>query len=169
MRWFVAQTKPCRERLAIFHLQNQGFRTFHPHIITRTREGDKRQQMFPSYVFVEFDMADDRWCAIKNTLGIQRLLGQSQECPTPVPQRMMDVMIAAGDMVDDVSRVFEFLPGDKLTFTQGPLSGHSGVVQAASKNRVQLLLSVLGRPSVVYSSPLMLRSAALDAQPAPLR
>jgi transcriptional antiterminator RfaH len=160
MKWYVAQTKPSKERLAIHHLTAQGFATFFPRLLTRSREGDHTATMFPSYVFVRFDMKVDRWQSIHSTIGVQRLLGQSQENPSPVPPEAMEWFLARGELVTETVRELSFRSGETIVFTEGPLRGHSGEVLAASSNRVRLLLCLLGGQSVVYSHPALLKSTA---------
>jgi transcriptional antiterminator RfaH len=160
MKWYVAQTKPSKERLAIQHLANQGFETFFPRIITGGREGDQVRSMFPSYVFVRFDVAEDGWKTIHSTLGVQRLLGSSQESPSPVRPDVMEWFLARGDLVEDLVRELSFRVGESVIFTDGPFQGRSGEVLRTSAGRVAVLLCLLGGQTMVSSDGSLLRSSA---------
>ena len=161
MPWYVAQTKPSKELLAIRHLTNQGFEVFFPRIITGGRDGDRVRSMFPSYVFVEFDRrADDRWKAIHSTVGVQRLLGASQEQPTAVPPDVMAWFLARGDLLEDLAHELVFRPGEAVIFADGPFQGHPGEVLRTSGGRVAVLLGLLGGKTMVWSDGSLLRVSA---------
>jgi transcription antitermination factor NusG len=126
--------------------------------------------LFPSYIFAHLDVQhDDAWRLVHSTVGVTRLLGASGLEPVPVRQDVMDALLAHNGVVEDLRDALPFITGEQVVFAQGPLQGHSGKVLQASRNRVALLFSILGRETVIYSAPELLRTAALQVQRAPLR
>ena len=71
-RWYLAHTRPNNERKAEFNLRAQGFTTFLPQIEKTIRHARRlktvRRPLFPRYLFVQFDVAQDRWLSINGTI-----------------------------------------------------------------------------------------------------
>lgn len=159
-RWYVAQTKPQQSRIAVRNLQQQGFETFAPVHLRRTREGDHESPLFPGYIFVRFDRdGSNDWKSIHSTIGVLRLLGQTGETPSPVRAGIVEELVRLGGRIEDLTQLLPFAAGESVTFTSGPLKGMTGKALQVSTNRVSLLFSLLGTETVVYSSPAYLRSA----------
>lgn len=53
--------------------------------------------IFPRYVFAAFDTADPAWRVIATTRGVVRLLGQTPERPTPIPDAAIERLQAQAD------------------------------------------------------------------------
>ena len=82
-RWFAVQTKPRKERLALQHLENQGFRTYCPLYRAIRRIGRRSmsvlEPMFASYVFVHLGPPRRQWRAINGTIGVSRIVSFGPE------------------------------------------------------------------------------------------
>ena len=161
--WYVVQVKPNSTQIAQDHLNRQGFTTFSPLYVERTREGDTRTPLFPGYLFVMFDIAGDEWRSIHSTIGVSKLLGPNGECPSPVRGTVMVELLANGGIVEDHRFEAIFGVGEHVEFIDGPLKGSVGKVLSSAKNRISLLFRVLGRDTVVYSTTSLLRSAVHNA------
>ncbi len=89
-----------REVFAAEQLQRQGFVTFLPKQLKTVRHARKVRvalgAYFPGYLFVEIDLAKDRWRSVNGTLGVSRLIG-AEERPTPVPRGVVEALIEAAD------------------------------------------------------------------------
>src|SRR5215831_10830985 len=87
-RWYLAHTRPNNERKAEFHLNAQGFVTFLPQIEKTIRHARRlatvRRPLFPRYLFVRFDVTQDRWLSVNGTIGVGRLVMQDGR-PVAVP------------------------------------------------------------------------------------
>lgn len=67
-RWYVVQTQANAENKAVAHLRRQGYATYLPRYLKRRRHARRVDTvpaaLFPRYVFVEIDMAVQRWRSI---------------------------------------------------------------------------------------------------------
>jgi transcriptional antiterminator RfaH len=150
-RWFVAQTHPHCEVKASAHLGRQGFTTYLPRYLKRRRHARRVEHvaapLFPRYLFVAVDLATQGWLSIHSTIGVTRLVCHG-DCPTPVPQPVIDAIQAR----EDAQGFFKFLPqprfapGDKIRVIEGALYGCCGLYEGMSgQERVAVLLDLLGR------------------------
>ena len=77
-RWYVVHTQPRGESLAITNLINQGLETYLPLHLRRRRHARRTEwvpaPLFPSYLFVQFDVEQTRWRAIHSTFGVRYLV-----------------------------------------------------------------------------------------------
>lgn len=149
LRWFVVETQPRAERLAVSHLERQGFPALCPHF-RKTRRHARRVQsvlapVFPGYAFVQFDPARHQWRAINGTTGVRRLVAASPMRPQPMPEGVMQLILARceGDVM--TSLVPQVAPGDEVRLVSGPFAGRLATVEGLDdRGRVRLLLDVLG-------------------------
>ena len=146
-RWFVAQTQPGKERLALQHLGNQAFETFCPLRRTEKRIGKRLASVlapfFPSYVFVKFDPKAERWRSINGTIGVARLVSFGPE-PTAMPkglvERLQELSAPSGEIKFDE----QLVAGDAVMVVGGPFDALCGqFVSQAPRQRVTILLNLL--------------------------
>jgi|HubBroStandDraft_1064217.scaffolds.fasta_scaffold20898_3 transcription antitermination factor NusG len=99
-RWYLVRTLTAREPLAAEQLARQGFVTFLPRQPKTTRHARKIRvtlaAYFPGYLFVEVDLAAQRWRSINGTLGVVHLVSQGER-PTAVPKGIVEALVAAAD------------------------------------------------------------------------
>lgn len=160
-RWYVVQTKYNQELLAVENLRNQNFETFFP--VYQKKRQDKKSgiifdqtlPLFPSYVFVKFDVEGCRWLKIASTRGVKSFVGYTDDYLSPLPQGCVEEIIARADQsgVVPIVPVFEdllkFTPNMKLKIKNGSLAGLVGTYCNHSGNRVVLLLTLLNQKTRV--------------------
>lgn len=126
-------------------------------MVTEIKDDKKREverKIFPGYVLVklavkevknELTMSDDAWYVIRNTRGVTGFVGPESK---PVPLTDEEV-VALG--VDKKSVVINYVVGDLVNITGGPLEGFSGVVEEidTDKNIVRVKISMFGRETPV--------------------
>ena len=147
-RWYVARTLPQRELQAAQQLNNQGFRTFVPRYWKNRRHARKVETisapLFPRYIFVVVDQTRDRWRSINGTIGVDRLLMYSGE-PQPVPQGVVERLVAAGDAQGNISFGFNLKEGQAIKVVAGPFAELVGQLERLDDGgRVRVLLEILG-------------------------
>ncbi len=144
--WFVAQVKPRQEKLAICHLERQGFLTHCP-LVVRSRIVLKkpamvRELLFPGYVFVALG-DKDRWRSINGTIGVSRLVTFGNE-PARVPRGFVERLLCMAE--EDGHPMFEkdLQPGDDVRVVGGPFDDLCGsLASIAGSERVVVLLKML--------------------------
>lgn len=165
-RFYVVQTQPQRERLAVNELRNQNFQTFYPVIrhlprTSRGRLGDSRiSPLFPKYVFVSLDLELDQWRSINGTRGVTRLICMDEDRPSPVSQFVMERLLAAGEIIEEREAGLPFNINDLVEFTDGPMEGIQGIVSLCAADRVSLLMDMLGGKVPVHTTPNLLKYVA---------
>lgn len=99
-RWRLVRAQTGREPLADEQLRRQGFVTFLPRQLKTVRHARKVRvalgAYFPGYLFIELDLARDRWRSVNGTLGVARMVGP-EERPTAAPRGVVEALIAAAD------------------------------------------------------------------------
>ena len=150
-KWYVASTHVNGEAVAAGHLQRQGFSVYLPlykklHSHARRKEWVSRP-LFPRYLFVGINEANQRWQAIKSTIGISQLVSFGGE-PAPVSDSIIDDLRAREDETGMVALTSAsvFQKGDPVKFMNGALSNQIGLFDSIDdKMRVTVLLDLLGR------------------------
>ena len=144
MDWLVVRTKARQEGRAMNHLQEQGFKVYCPQIpkYDVLKEVAGKQVLFPGYCFVE--SGERSVASIRSTPGVIALVSFGSEGKP--------ALVSAG-VLDEIRRVETFYgekspglqSGDVVSLTGGPFKGLQGLYSKRSKDRVEVLLIVLGR------------------------
>lgn len=144
MDWFVVRTKARQEGRAINHLQEQGFKVYCPYILKygALKEESGRQVLFPGYCFVE--SGEQSVSSISSTPGVIALVSFG---PGGKPA------LVNADVLAEIRRVVAFYgekspglqSGDVVSLKAGPFKGFQALYSKRSKDRVEVLLTVLGR------------------------
>lgn len=157
-RWYLVQTKPRQESVALLNLERQGYRAYLPRTRLNKRRRGKWQSvvepLFPGYLFVYVEPGRSSLAPVRSTIGARGLvyfgdLPASLDEATVEQIRRHEVAQVDGRGGDlPVIR-----PGQVVTIIDGPFSGLNGVFQMAkSSDRVMLLIEVLGAPQSVALS-----------------
>lgn len=152
-RWYVVQSKNKQEYLATQQLHNQNFCVFIPQTCVRRQVRAKIVKiptpLFPSYLFVKFDITKDRWRAICGTRGVQQLVTATDKSVTPLPRGLVEDMMLETDDLGFITIqkaeeiVAEYNVGEELQVVDGIFQGLSGTCDGLRKDMVIVLLSLL--------------------------
>lgn len=147
--WYLVQTKPRQEDLALEHLGRQGYTCYLPKMrAQRLRRGRLHrllEPLFPRYLFIELgqSLESRSWAPIRSTQGVSHLVRFGQS-PAKVSSEVVD-QLRAQEAVLDEEQAFE--PGARLLIQQGPFKGLEAVFQMLDgEQRVMVLLELLGKP-----------------------
>ena len=156
LRWYAVQCLSNREFVAAAHLRNQGFTTFLPCQRKTRRHARKfdfvRRPLFPGYLFVQLDVARDRWRSVNGTFGVAKLVGNS-EAPSAAPVGAVEAIRAACDGLDVIRVGADIVPGDTVRVAWGPFSDLIGRLERLDgASRVCVLLELMGRRASVVLS-----------------
>lgn len=161
-RWYVVHTRPHNEARAIFHLRQQGFRTFCPFLRKSVRHARKTElrlsPLFTNYLFLNLDVTQERWRSINGTFGVARIIMQD-ETPQPVPVGVIEGLLSRADDDGVIDFSTPFWVGQDVRLTDGPFTDFVGRLEYLdAQGRVRVLLDLMGR-GVAVSARVELLSA----------
>lgn len=156
VEWYVIRTHYAQEERADLELRNQGWQTKLPlaRYEYRQRNGnliERIRPLFRSYLFVAFDVYEDRWGPIVNTKGVVTFVGYrlGMDRPPAVPEKDMqelnDRLSQCGGVLPlGISRPMEIEPGMMVRILFGPFRDQTALAQARCGSRVEVLLRFAG-------------------------
>ncbi|MGR8934980.1 MAG: transcription/translation regulatory transformer protein RfaH [Gammaproteobacteria bacterium] len=150
--WYLLRTKPRQETLAAENLLRQRFRVFLPFYRRNRRKSGRwamlEEPLFPGYVFIHIDLAEQNSAPIRSTKGVSGFVRFGLE-PATVPDTVVETLMArARDNGEEVPPLFK--PGDAVNIVGGGFAGVQAIFQAEKgADRVILLLDLLGRTTRV--------------------
>ena len=154
--WFVIQLKPNSHHQAKKNLTRQGFDTFLPlHEITlrkASRFVKSTKPLFPGYMFVSFNKAENKWQKIKNTYGVSRLItfnSSLKSIPTKFVNSLMKRYDSSGKLISSV----KMEKGDKVKILEGPFANFIATVEEyEAEHRIWVLMDLMGRKTKIQTS-----------------
>ena len=143
MKWLVVRTKASQEMRAIQHLREQDFATYCPEIpkYNGRKEVVGKQILFPGYCFVQF--MGRSVSSIRSTPGVLYVIsfGAERKLPLLDETEIQDIRTVEAFHRQKLSG---FQSGDLVSLVQGPFKGFQGLYSKKSKDRVEVLLMLLG-------------------------
>jgi transcriptional antiterminator NusG len=112
------------------------------------KEGRKKvtlRKVFPGYVLVKMYMNDDSWYIVRNVRGVTGFVGPGSK-PVPLTDEEIRTM-----GVEEAPPIVDYLVGDTVRVTAGPLENFIGVVEEINleKRKVRVSVSMFGRETPV--------------------
>lgn len=151
-RWYVVQSKLKREKEAYENLKNQRYGIFLPMIaetkVVRGRLVTIQTPLFPSYLFVQFDIKRSKWRSILGTRGVKHLLGSTDIYATPLPRGFIEDLQKHADrsgivtIKSAVRAVSRYTPGDVVRVKDGLFTGLSGTCKKIQQNFITLIMAL---------------------------
>lgn len=150
-QWVVVYTHVNSETRAENHLRYQGCDVYLPRY-AKTRRHARRVErvvrpLFPRYLFVAYEPDKMRWRAIKNTVGVSRIMLEGER-PLTAPQKVIDT-IQARENEDGLVRLSDrsmFQPGQHVRIDDGPFSEQVAIFKCLDDHhRAIILINLLGR------------------------
>lgn len=161
-KWYVLQTLTGNEELVKasiersvkqFGIENKVFSVLVPEEdIVEIKEGkrvEKKKKMFPGYVFVEMNLDETSWHAIKQTPGVAKFIGNKTR-PIPVTDREMQRVLKQLGVREETIEVF-FEKGEAIRIISGPFRGYTGSVEEINtqRSKIKALVNIFGRDTPV--------------------
>jgi transcriptional antiterminator RfaH len=152
--WYCARTKAKHEHIASADLRkNLNLEVFHPRLrverITRRCVMRVIEPLFPCYIFVKC-VLEEKLAQIQHTGGVVGLIrfgGQVSQVPDAIIEELEECFVADAPMT--VERCLS--PGDEVALVDGVFTESRAFVLRVmpARQRVQVLLDILGRPTSV--------------------
>ncbi|MEN9794223.1 MAG: hypothetical protein RJA17_763 [Pseudomonadota bacterium] len=157
--WYVAQTKPRQEDIALANLERQGFVVNLPRIprIKPSSRLPDTEVLFPGYIFFAPHSTTQSISPVRSTTGVSRLVKFGQEAAT-LSVNVLDQILsfiddrraAPGGLAAHVNRLKK---GATVQITQGPFAGLEGLVSCVATDRVMVLLEIMGKAQNLAFEP----------------
>ena len=145
-RWHCVWTQPHSEYRALQALIEQHWDCYLPLCLERgNHRPDRITPLFPRYLFVQFNADSDPWGSIQHSSGVGGLIRHAPDRPTPLPDHVIDHLIArtsARNIVDDPADTpRQDMPrGAAVSVVGGAFDGLAGVVAMSGPERCRVLL-----------------------------
>ena len=145
--WYVAKTKPSKERLVKTYLtERQGVEVFLPLIHRPAGRKAGWEPLFPTYIFCLVEPQSADWPAIRWAPGLSYFLGAGQELVS-VSDELIAHLKQRVSWWNEGEYVPRFALGERVVVTSGTFSGLEAIFQRyiPARQRCQVLLQILGR------------------------
>ena len=145
-QWYVVKTKPRQENRALLNLRNQNFDVILPLIKTSIN----CEPLFPSYIFVSFDIKENIWSKINNSYGVSKLLSLNG-----IPKQLDNNFIYHLKQIIDESgfvkrSLFQIRTNMNVQINDGPFKGFfANVIKKVSDERVKLMIDFFQRKTAI--------------------
>jgi transcriptional antiterminator RfaH len=149
--WYVAKTKPAKERyVEICVLEKWNINVYFPIIRRPSNIKPTFEPLFPTYLFCRFDTQSVIWPAIRWVPGLCYFLGAGQQL-IPVSDDLVASLRQQVSQWNEGGYIPRFTPGERVIVTSGPFCGVEGIFQRYlhARQRCQVLLQILGQQNKV--------------------
>lgn len=164
-QWFIVYCKSREEGRAFQNLKNQGVDSFFPKIkkekIVRGKKKVSEEPLFPSYLFVYIDQADNSFSCIRSTRGINDFVRFGNKITT-VPESLIKQLKSLCYVINNLELDTEslFKSGDKIEIIEGTFKGATAIFSSEDGlERSMLLLKILNQETTVSFSNRELKKA----------
>ena len=154
-KWFILQFKPNSHYLAAKNLNRQGYETFLPLHDTTSRNVSRftttAKPLFPGYMFIKFNRAENTWNKINNTYGVSRLL-TFNDTLEPISTTFVDHLMKRYDLSGKLLPIQKLKKGDQVTVLKGPFANFIATVEKyEADQRIWILMDLMGRKTKIQT------------------
>jgi transcriptional antiterminator RfaH len=166
--WYVVQTKPRQETIAVENLERQGYVTYCPQMAQAKRRRQRWQKvieplfprylfvklaiepLFPRYLFVKLAIGIDDFAPIRSTIGVLNMVRFGGQPATISQQAIDNIQKQEQVLLAEPGEHPHWQAGDRVQVIDGPFAGLNGIFQKLnSQERVIILLNLLGQENSV--------------------
>jgi transcriptional antiterminator NusG len=163
-KWYIIHTYSGQEekvknnltrRFETLGLREKIFRVLIPkQEVVEIKDGKKRQVskvFYPGYLFVEIDMDNKSWYAVRSTPGVTGFVGTSSTPTALAEEEVKKIFDQIGERRGEIETVIHVEKGENVRIASGPFAGCSGVVEEINKEKGKLtiMIMIFGRPTPV--------------------
>jgi transcription termination/antitermination protein NusG len=168
--WYVIHTysgyedrvaENLRQRIASMHMSEKIFDVIVPKEnqieIKNGRRRIVERRIFPGYVLVQMDVAEDSWFVVRNTPNVTGFVGSGT---TPIPISQDEVRQIQKRMgVEEPKYKIDFSQGEPVNIIDGPFKGFDAVVNEIDeqKGKIKVLVNMFGRETPVELDSLQVK------------
>lgn len=164
-RWYIvhaysgmekAVERNLRERIDRAGMQDKFGRILVPtEEVVELKNGKKsvsERRIYPGYVLVEMDMADDTWHLVKHTSKVTGFIGGARNRPAPISEaEVAKIVNQMEEGVDKPRPKVEWIVGELVRVKEGPFTDFNGAVEDVNyeKSKVKVSVTIFGRATGV--------------------
>jgi transcriptional antiterminator RfaH len=148
-RWIVINTHPHQEHLALENLRRQAFESYCP-MIWKRRSHARRidavlRPLFPSYLFVQFNLSMSRWRPIVSTYGVRSIVRAGEQLSFIEDDFIFN--LKAREIDGAIARPTNpYRIGQRVQITTGPFDQLiATIIDMDEKDRLVVLLDIMRR------------------------
>ena len=157
MPWYVAYSKPRGEIIAQENLVRQNYLVRLPLVRKVVRRQISLELLFPRYLFFKPSSDRQSLSPVRSTLGVASIVRFGMEWAVLSDQRCDAIMAFAqyqqSGGVDSLMEVQGIRPGGKVLVNSGAFAGLEGLVSEVAKDRVLVLMNLLGKEQTLRFEP----------------
>lgn len=150
--WTVLETKQRTSADARRHVAAQGFPIYHPMFREASDRGVRQPRpLLPNYLFVQVDIRDAAWCALRSTRGVSRVMTISG-VPALVSDEYVEHMHSCEDelgyYVIPEHEAPRFAPGQLVRGKRGLFEDQVGIYEGLGRTHRdarRIVFDILGR------------------------
>ena len=161
-KWYVINTKPNSELIAVQKLKRHNYNVYCPTYISIVKHARKMRKiikpLFPGYLFICLDIQKDPWTPINYMIGVKKLLSDGT-FPIALDEAIIDELLGLQNNQGFIENVeLDFYKIDQeVIVNDGPLQGLKGTFKGLTAGqRVEVLLNMLGRNLTVKFNSLQI-------------
>ena len=164
-RWYIvhaysgmekAVERNLRERIDRAGMQDKFGRILVPtEEVVELKNGKKtvtERRIYPGYVLVEMEMADDTWHLVKHTGKVTGFVGGAKNRPSPISEaEVLKIVHQMQEGVEKPRPKVEWSVGELVRVKEGPFTDFHGSVEDANyeKNKLRVSVTIFGRATPV--------------------
>ena len=164
-RWYIvhaysgmekAVERNLRERIDRAGVQDKFGRILVPtEEVVELKNGKKsvtERRIFPGYVLVDMDMADDTWHLVKHTSKVTGFIGGARNRPAPISDaEVAKIVNQMQEGVDKPRPKVQWIVGELVRVKEGPFTDFNGAVEDVNyeKSKVKISVTIFGRATGV--------------------
>ncbi|ODU06809.1 MAG: transcription termination/antitermination protein NusG [Rubrivivax sp. SCN 71-131] len=165
MRWYIvhaysgmekAVERNLRERIDRAGMQDRFGRILVPtEEVVELKHGKKtvtERRLYPGYVLVEMEMADDTWHLVKHTSKVTGFIGGARNRPAPISEAEVNKIVNQMQEGAEKPRPkVEWTVGELVRVKEGPFTDFNGAVEEVNyeKSKVRVSVTIFGRATPV--------------------
>jgi transcriptional antiterminator NusG len=110
------------------------------------------RRIYPGYVLVEMDMADDTWHLVKHTSKVTGFIGGARNRPAPISEaEVAKIVNQMQEGVDKPRPKVQWTVGELVRVKEGPFTDFNGAVEDVNyeKSKVKVSVTIFGRATGV--------------------
>ena len=164
-RWYIvhaysgmekAVERNLRERIDRAGMQDKFGRILVPtEEVVELKNGKKtvtERRIYPGYVLVEMDMADDTWHLVKHTNKVTGFIGGARNRPAPISEAEVGKIVnQMQESMDKPRPKVQWTVGELVRVKEGPFTDFNGAVEDVNyeKSKVKVSVTIFGRATGV--------------------